>query len=218
MLKALSFSKIISMILMTVIISGCGANNAKQEFTDYTSRKNIEVLDSNGRYQNCRGYGCRIIDDIQLSKSEWYGIKIIFKKKPKDAAQERILLAKAIGKFEEKTGKHNKTSKDIRRTFDEVGDFQQDCVDESTNTTIYLSILERNGLMKFHTTAAPTSRTLFSGAGFWPHQTATIEELSNKQRFAVDSWFHDNGKPAEILAIKKWKSGWRPEDDITKSK
>ena len=88
--------------------------------------------------------------------------------------------------------------------------FQQDCIDESTNTTIYLALLESMELLKFHKPSFPTSRQpLFNGNGWW-HQTATIIDTTTDEKFAVDSWFFDNGAPAAIVPLKEWKAGWRP--------
>lgn len=42
------------------------------------------------------------------------------------------------------------------------------------------------------------------------HNTIIIETQSQK-RYAVDSWFHNNGQPAEIITLEKWKKGWKPK-------
>lgn len=44
----------------------------------------------------------------------------------------------------------------------------------------------------------------------WPHTTAVISETVSGRRFAVDSWFHDNGQPPEIVALDIWRWGWSP--------
>lgn len=46
----------------------------------------------------------------------------------------------------------------------------------------------------------------------WPHSTAVMHEKSTGERFAVDSWFYDNGVAASIVPFKLWKSGYIPED------
>ena len=56
---------------------------------------------------------------------------------------------------------------------------QQDCVDEATNTTSYLLILERNGLLKHHTVGTPFSKeNLLRGVAGWPHWTAVLKETA----------------------------------------
>mgnify|MGYP006950043666 CR=1 FL=1 len=46
----------------------------------------------------------------------------------------------------------------------------------------------------------------------WPHTTAVVEEVASGERWAVDSWFHDNGVAPEILELPRWKAGWSPDD------
>ena len=76
---------------------------------------------------------------------------------------------------------------------------QQDCVDEATNTTSYLLILERNGLLKHHSVGTPFSKeNLLRGVAGWPHWTAVLKETGSGQRWAVDSWIFANGEnPAD---------------------
>lgn len=128
-----------------------------------------------------------------------------------EAERERIKTA--IGLFEQKVGAKTGTSVDIHGTFFKTGKYQLDCVDESTNTTVYLSLLQQKGLIRFHRVEGPSVRLPLIHAGRWPHQTAVITELNTSEFFAVDSWFHDNGAPAEIISLKEWKEGWKPNAD-----
>jgi hypothetical protein len=54
-----------------------------------------------------------------------------------------------------------------------------------------------------------TRNFFFTG---WPHSTAVIHEQISGNRYAVDSWFYDNGEPATIVPFDVWKSGYIPED------
>jgi hypothetical protein len=92
-------------------------------------------------------------------------------------------------------------------------DNQHDCVDESLNTTIYLTLLEQKGLLRHHNVEDPTVRLPIIHSGRWPHQTAVISEIETSKFYAVDSWFHDNGAKAEIVPLRKWKDGWKPKKE-----
>jgi hypothetical protein len=88
---------------------------------------------------------------------------------------------------------------------------QMDCIDESYNTTTYLKLLQRDGLLKFHRVMNRSTRFgLFAGM---PHSTAVIRDVASGQDYAVDSWFFDNGELPVIMPLAHWKSGWRPGDD-----
>ena len=127
----------------------------------------------------------------------------------KSARAERKKLAQSIAEFEKIVGQYNGTSEDIWGTFQKTGHKQQDCVDESTNTSIYLSTLKNRGHLNFHEVVIPQSRFPLMK---WPHQTAVIVEKETNISYAVDSWFHNNGMPPEIIELKIWKDGWKPQE------
>jgi hypothetical protein len=90
-------------------------------------------------------------------------------------------------------------------------------------------MMERRGMLRFHDVAEVARRTrLF----MFEHYSAVIEESpprwlprakmrypqempedARPERFAVDSWFGDNGKPAVILPLEDWKDGAGPSVD-----
>lgn len=188
-------------------LSACAGN-----VENYQSAMNgfhIEVPKDYTRFQQCHGYGCRIVDTISFTKKDWRAVEKAFQPKPKTAEAERKSIAKAIGIIETKIGKMNGTSADVYGTFAELGNEQLDCVDESINTTTYLHLLAQGKLLKFNAVNSPETRVPF---GRWPHRTATIRDKKSDERFAVDSWFYDNGHPATIVPLKDWKSGWNPKD------
>ena len=128
-----------------------------------------------------------------------------------DAEQERNLIAMAIGAFEMIVGSKTGTATDLAGTFGNA-DFpgQMDCNDEAINSTTYIRLMRQNGLIKFHEPEDMRTRNFFFTG--WPHSTAVIRETASGKRFAVDSWFYDNGMPATIVPFQVWKSGYYPED------
>lgn len=162
-------------------------------------------------FPHCRSYGCAIIDTVAFNPDEQGEIKKLFLTN-NTAAKERENIQKAIATLEIIVGEKTGTSADIGGTYVRLGHLQHDCVDESTNTTTYLILLEKMGLLQFHDVNALTSRPpIFSGR-LGPHRTAVIIEKETGQKFAVDSWFHDNGHPPEIVKLDKWKRGWHPAE------
>ena len=88
----------------------------------------------------------------------------------------------------------------------QIGDpTQQDCVDEATNTTSYMMVLEQNGLLKYHKVGAPFSKeNLLRGVAGWPHWTAVLIEQGSGQHWAVDSWIYPNGENPAVVETEKW--------------
>jgi hypothetical protein len=68
---------------------------------------------------------------------------------------------------------------------------QQDCVDEATNTTSYLLVLDRHGLIRHHAVERPFAKDDF---GKWTHWAALIREKGSGELFAVDSSASANGE------------------------
>mgnify|MGYP006921606209 CR=1 FL=1 len=194
-----------------ILMLGACTGHGGADYRAYLAQKGVAQI-APEHFSHCRGYGCKYIDtDIKLTAQDWIDIRALFPQPATSAAQERERIASAIGLFEEKTGALTGTTRDIEGTYRKVGPYQHDCVDESVNTTIYLSLLDQQGLLSQHAIAAPTARLPIVARGLGPHQTAVIAEKSTGIRYAVDSWFHDNGQPAEIVALDKWFFGWRPQ-------
>ena len=45
----------------------------------------------------------------------------------------------------------------------------------------------------------------------WLHYGSILEDKETGKKYIVDSWFEDNGHPAHVVPLKKWKAGWRPQ-------
>jgi hypothetical protein len=162
-------------------------------------------------FPHCRSYGCAKIDHSSLSNTEIKIIKNIFKTNSnKDIEKQNI--KQSIAQFEKIIGEKMGTHEDVAGTYLKLGHMQHDCVDESTNTTTYLMLLNQMGVLKFHDVNALTSRPPILSGRLGPHRTAVITEKDTGQKFAVDSWFHDNGVEPEIVSLDIWRWGWHPDN------
>ncbi|MEM7650572.1 MAG: hypothetical protein AAF204_00630 [Pseudomonadota bacterium] len=191
-----------------LLLSSC-TGPAYSNYQHYLDKKGLGAQ-SPESFKHCYGFGCKNTADVELTQKDWKDIKRVFRKS-KNPESERAAIKKAIAMFETKVGDITGTHVDEWGTFRKTGHYQLDCVDESLNTTIYLDVLQQRGLLKHHTLETPTSRVPIIHAGRWPHQTAVISENETGEFFAVDSWFHDNGNPPEIVPLTQWKQGWKPE-------
>lgn len=194
--------------LLVLMLSACSTSSSNSDL--YLARRGINPPTPDA-IPYCRGYGCQFVDKVQLTDKEWKAIEKPFKRKAKNAQQERSKIAQSVGIYETIIGPLTGTENDVKKTFEKTGNDQLDCVDESTNTTIFLTILQEKGLLKFHKLEGPTARLPLIHTAGWPHQTAVISDNETGEFYAVDSWFHDNGAPAEIVPLKEWKSGWSPD-------
>ena len=157
----------------------------------------------------CSAYGCKQQTRFRFTDADMTELRSIMKKNAKDqsAAEERRAVAYAIGWIERRVGAAIGTDKDREgMDFAASGDpTQQDCVDEATNTTSYLLVLQNNGLLKHHTVGTPFAKDqLWRGVSGWTHWTAVLVETSTKTRWAVDSWIYANGENPAIVDTDNW--------------
>lgn len=161
------------------------------------------------RVSVCHAYTCKMQTKFTFTDDDINELKSIFKKTKKDdsPAEERRAVAYAIGWIEVRVGKAIGTDKDRPgMDFAASGDpTQQDCVDESTNTTSYLLVLQNNGFLKHHTVGTPFAKDqLWRGVSGWTHWTAVLKETANGQKWAVDSWIYQNGENPAVVETSKW--------------
>jgi hypothetical protein len=200
-----------AMFFAAILLAGCSGNHL-----DYLRMHNIPPPTPEN-FLHCYNYGCQKRFLVTLPETTQTRLHKLFTPSPKAAEEERSRIAKAIQIFEQDIGALTGTENDKVGTFElyltdgaETQQFQQDCIDESTNTTIYLTLLYDMGYLAFHHPMNAATRQPFLSGGAWWHQTAVIKDEQTGEKYAVDSWFKDNGYPAAVVPLKKWKKGWRP--------
>ncbi len=157
----------------------------------------------------CYEHTCSKVGQLSLREEDWQSVRALFNPAPQDAAAEREDIAHAVAQMERLAGTLTGTAHDKGRNFKGVGIAgQMDCIDESTNTTTYLTMMAHDGLLQGHTVEGHVTRGFFIFG--WPHTTAVIRDTTDNQRFAVDSWFLDNGEEPYILPLETWRDGWQP--------
>lgn len=213
--------KISILILWLLLLNACASSSVHRpiepirklddikRLTDYVSTPFIGDPKPE-HYSICHNNGCAEFAFISLSYQQWPSVEALFWPIADNAEQEREQIKSAIALLEFYSGEQSITYRDQAENALTVGpQGQLDCIDEATNSTVYLRLLANAGLLKFHQQSSRTSR----GGVFIPHNTATIVEIGSNQRYAVDSWFEANGEPPYIVPLKAWKKGWKPEKD-----
>ena len=157
----------------------------------------------------CHANGCRQKTRFTFTQADITELKRLMEKTKKADTphEERRAIAYAIGWMERRTGEVVGTKND-RPGMDFAGSgdpTQQDCVDEATNTTSYLTVLQNEGLLKHHTVGQPFAKENYlRGVAGWTHWTATIYEKESGVRWAVDSWIYENGENPAVVKANEW--------------
>ncbi len=156
----------------------------------------------------CYDFACKQRSLVNLPLTEWAEVSNWLKPAATTAEQERQQIKQAIGWMEILIGRHTPTHRDFAFALpagqDDVSALfpdQQDCIDEATNTTTYLRLLELNGVFKHHMVVEQAYRR----AIFDQHWAGQTMEKSSGERFVVDSWFQPDGYLPIIQASKDWQ-------------
>lgn len=160
------------------------------------------------RFSVCYDNGCRSLAYVSLTQQQWEQLRALFDPPANTAAEERQRIRAGIARMEQFTGDATGTWRDKGGTFNFGSGGQMDCIDESTNTSLYLTMFYKYGMLRYHHVVDRATRGWFI-FGF-PHTTAVIRENVSNAAWAVDSWFLDNGEPPFILPLDVWKKGWKP--------
>lgn len=163
------------------------------------------------RVDVCFNYGCLNSATVRFGKRQLAEIRNMLDDAT-SAAHERELLAVAIGRLLGWAGKQSPIGADRGGNLADDGVYgRMDCIDHSMTTTRLLGMLARRGWLRWHRVLEPEVRTRLL---FFDHWAAVIEENPNapfrderphsRLRYAVDSWFNDNGLPAVVMPLDRW--------------
>ncbi len=168
------------------------------------ARANTDIADVDiDRIPVCYNFGCSTRQTIGISRSEWSQVMNWFLPRAENADNERKQIQQAVGWLEVVAGYYTPIHRDKgQNRLDNGGMGQMDCVDESTNVTTFLRLLERYKLLRFHRVVDRAYRRTM-----WDqHWAAQIEEIASGERWAVDSWFQDYGNIPYLQRTREWKN------------
>ena len=151
----------------------------------------------------CHAHGCQKQESFTFSKADISDIAILmdYVRGSDTPHEERRAIAHAIGWMERRVGPATGTANDRASLEFMNASGQLDCVDEATNATSYLLVLQRNGLLRHHAVIRPFSKASFFQ---WPHMAAMIKVRQGGQVYAVDSGVGPNGTNPAITLASKW--------------
>ena len=158
-------------------------------------------------FSACIDYACDERREVSLRAQDWRQISNLFAG-VHGAAAERNSISQAIASMEQLVGAQTGTWQDLdQNSADNGGPGQLDCIAESINSTTYLRLLEQTGLLRWHTVEERVRRQRWLVAIHW---TAVIRDTDTQQLYAVDSWYGDNGAPAQVQPLADWRQGLYP--------
>jgi hypothetical protein len=199
-------------VLLAAVVAGCGYSSSDEVRKHYV--KFGTAPPQGNKVTVCHAYSCKQQTTYAFSREDIAEIAAVMKKvKRSDTPfEERRAAAYAIGHIEGKVGAKIGIEDRAGMQFTAANNpTQQDCVDEATNTTSYLLVLQTNGLLKHHTVEGTMyKQNLARGLAtlnpvkYWPHFAAVLKEKGSGQRYAVDSWSGPNGENPAVVKVEDW--------------
>jgi hypothetical protein len=116
------------------------------------------------------------------------------------AEQERAAIARAVARLEQIAGTQTPIHRDGRKNHG-AGPGETDCLDESTNTTTFLRLMQERGLLEHHRVMTKAFRSPLHMDIHW---TAVVQDLQTRQRWVIDSWYNANGLPPIVQPVEDW--------------
>ena len=198
--------------LFTILVAAAGlsacAAQSLSSHGDWYEARSASPPAGNKVYV-CHGFGCLYTTPVSFSEAELATITAPLRAKFAGPAQERAALARSVQAYEKIVGRRIGTGSD-RGGFEVGGGdkSQMDCIDEATNTTSLMLLLESRGALRHHKVMHPVARGFFLD-GRYPHATAVLGEKAGGAKWAIDSWPDDNGKPPVVQRLDTWLASRR---------
>lgn len=155
----------------------------------------------------CFNWSCATQQDLTFTESDLAGVARQMALCPGVGLHDRLQrLRIGIWQMEELAEKYQPLLANDEavndRDQERVG--RMDCVDNSTNTTTFLHILQDLELLPGWSIAEPRVRDRFSIQVHW---TAVVVDSQDPGSWSVDSWFRPNGHLPFVMPLADWVSG-----------
>lgn len=154
----------------------------------------------------CHGYGCSRRMVMFMDEGLMSRIGAALRAGRSSPEAERRALSEAVRAYTAHLAASFGGAPDLPRSPPHLSGVagQMDCVDETTNTTSLLLVLEEQGWLVHHRVERPQSRGLFID-GRYPHVTAIVAEKRTGREWAVDPWARAPGQRPDILPLERWR-------------
>ncbi|WP_245803072.1 hypothetical protein [Acuticoccus yangtzensis] len=186
--------------LVLPLVAACSDLHAAKPSTWYAAHGGVAPRDI-GRVVVCHGFGCYYKTTFTFGDADLRQMAALIGSG--SAAEERAGVARMIAWAETRVAATVGSQDDVGgldlKNARVAG--QMDCIDEATNTTSYMMVAQKAGLLKHHTVGSPVARGYFLD-GRYPHATAVL--IGSDEPWAVDSWPSPNGAEPDILRLDAW--------------
>lgn len=151
----------------------------------------------------CYGYGCLVQKQIIILESELKPLIQKIKSAQNDE-EERQKTAEVLGELYKIAGWQSPIWQDRAGNYNDPPFGKMDCIDHSTTSDRFLKMLASRAAFKWHKIANIQRRFFLI---FPSHYSAAMENVVENQTFVFDTWLVEQGEPAVVLPLERWKKG-----------
>jgi hypothetical protein len=220
-------------------LAACEAENGSYGSSNEYLRQYAHAGATPTSFYVCYGYGCKYSSRVSLSADEWQSVRALADSpsedkstalrrlaqderqsvrtsgagRPSEEVLERRRISLTVALLDDLVGARIGTLVHQRREYNSGDPSQYDCIDESINTWTYLTLLDHQGLLRYHQVGdlAHAGTVL----GFDVRNTATLVSKGDGTPYAIDPTLVDVGQPPPIVPLQRWVASYPPE--ISKS-
>ena len=213
-----------------LVLPACESESGSNEYL----RRFAHADATPASFSVCYGYGCKYSSRVSLRPEEWQSVRALAQEPsidasaerrqirreewqsvhglldpPSDESAERHRIQLALALLDELVGARIGTLVHQRREHNLGDPSQYDCIDESINTWTYLTILDREGLLRYHRVG-----DLAHAGGLLElsvRNTATLVSKADGARYAIDPTLVDVGQPPPIVPLQRWVASYPPQ-------
>jgi hypothetical protein len=161
----------------------------------------------------CYAWECKSIARVSLSPEEWKLARAPLEEAAPDARTERRQIARGVVIMEGLTGLRMAATEEQRSEFFGGDSDKLDCIDDSLNTWVYLTLLDSDGLLVHHAVGgiAHGGTVLTRDV----RNSASLVVKATGEQFAIDPTQAKDGGPPPTFPLALWEGDWPP--DMTKA-
>ena len=165
----------------------------------------------------CFNWSCARTERVTFTAEEMSVLTRMMALCPADTLEERVQRVRVgIWQMERLAQKYLPALGNDREINDYDADEEgrTDCVDNASNTTTFLKVLQEYSQLPGWSVSAPAVRDLLDIQRV--HWTAVLIDDDSGLQWSVDSWFRPHGHLPFVMPLSDWlesKKGWEPPFD-----
>lgn len=187
------------------MLAACGSAQISSHSGGWYRQHSGVMPRADGRLYVCHGFGCAYKTPVDFSPAQLSKLRNILARGGASPAAERQAIAKAVAWNEARVAPTVGSANDVGgydlRNSGQRG--QMDCIDEATNTTSLLLVMQAKGYLRHHEVVSPVARGFFID-GEYPHATAVVREKESGRAYAIDSWPRGNAQMPVVQDLESW--------------